>query len=1192
MRKKFVAIVACIAMMLTCFPAAGFAANSVKYLTWDQDQEKLIEAEYDGDYDVIFSDNATSTWGTDDGQDHWYVVKGKVKIPDTVRVKGHVHLILENGSELIAEKGVQIDNSNSENVRNSLSIYSQDISDSMGKLTASGNNGKSGITVNSKCELNICGGIITAIGSSSKNNNGGAGIGIASKESNGGHVNIYDGVINADGAATDSTSSDSHGNSFYGSGAGINGDQIVIWGGKIKATSPNSGAGIGGNYRVDGGVIIINGGIIEASAGSGAGIGGGCGGGSGEITINGGNIVAKSTNGAGIGSGSALLVKRVIGTGNIHEIIKTERDHDVNKNIIINGGQIEAVSTGAMGIGGGNEQYGGPITINGGNIESTNIGSKLTKEESNNGTDVKILNGFVITTDTTMGIGGNKITLQGGVINTQKGPIGGTSGTEFSTGENGNAVIFVGNKGIRHANDNEAEWNAIIFKEGSDGIYTGTIYGDEITPTEDFSVPENATLTVQNSETLILDGITMTIDGDSDDEDDRAGTVTNFGTIKKINGGKIVNNGVLKSDGGTIDGDDEEVDQPVSVEKVSLNKTAITLTVGQWETLKETVTPDNATNKDVTWKSDKEEVATVENGKVTAVAPGEATITVTTKDGNKKATCKVTVTVATVPVTGVTLDKQEATLEVGKSLDLKETVQPESATNKNVTWTSSDEKIAKVDNGQVTAVSAGTAEITVITVDGNKTATCNVTVTAAPVNVTGVTLDKQTATLKSGGSLTLQATVAPTNAINKNVSWSSSDIKVATVDSNGVVKAVAPGKATITVTTQDGSKTAQCVVTVESTNVAVTGVSLDKTSASLEVKDTLSLKATIAPANANNQNVTWSSSNEKVATVKDGVVTAVAPGEATITVKTVDGEKTATCKITVKAQTSQPTNPTDPSNPEEPSYQPDITDSDNGTVTVSPSNPQEGDKVTITPKPDQGYEVDDVIVTDKDGHEIEVTENADGSFTFEQPEGEVTITVTFKESKDEPTDPADPSELPFGDVKTSDWFYDPVKYVYDKGLMTGTSATEFAPNLTTTRGMIVSILHRLEGGPVVENDAFSDVSSDDWYGQSVAWAASVGVVNGFEDGTFRPKDPITREQMAAILYNYSQYKGYDVSARADLSKYSDAASVSSWAAEVLSWANAEGLVNGMTKTTLDPQASATRAQVATILMRYTQMIGE
>lgn len=1096
MRKKFVAIVACIAMLLTCFPVVAFAVNPVKYLIWDQDQQKLVETEYDGNYDIISPDNAATEWGIDDGKDHWYVVKGTVTISDMVRAKGHVHLILENEAKLIAEKGIQIDKSTLDNAINSLSIYSQDISDSMGQVKATGDTGKSGITVNPECELNIYGGNIIANGTSNRSGNGGAGIGISSATSNGGTINIYNGIINAHGAQSDSTSMDSHNNPSYGYGAGINGEKIVIWGGNITATS-ESGAGIGGNYKVNGGTITINGGNIEATASLGAGIGGGYGGGSGEININGGTISVSSSSGAGIGSGAALSKRVIVETGT-QQIIRIEPAYDKNKNIFISGGKIAATSNNGMGIGGGSRQYGGPITITGGDIAASNIGSKEDEIVEDNGTDVKILGGSVITTDSSLGIGGNKITLQGGVINTNQGSIGRTSKTEFSTGENGNVVIFVGNNGIRCANKNEAAWNAVIFKEGSNGIYTGTIYGDKIAPTEDFSVPENATLTIQPSETLILDGITMTIDGDSDDEDDRSGIVTNYGTIKKINGGKIVNNGVLNSNEGSIEGED---DQPVLVEKVLLNESAMTLTVDQSETLIATVIPDSATNKNVTWKS-------------------------------------------------------------------------------------SNEKVAKVDNGKVTAISAGDAKITVTTEEGNKTATCTVTVVAAPVKVTGVTLDKTATTLKSGESLALKATVAPADATNKNVSWSSNDTSVATVDSNGVVKAVAPGVAKITVATEDGSKTAQCVVTVEATNIAVTGVSLDKTSASLEVKDTLTLKATISPVNANNQNLIWTSSDNKVATVKDGVVTAVAPGEATITVKTVDGEKTATCKVTVKAQSSQPT---DPSDPEEPVYQPDITDTDNGTVSVTPSNPQEGDTVTITPKPDQGYEVDDVIVTDEDGNELEVNENADGSFTFVQPEGEVTITVTFKESKDEPTEPA---ELPFGDVKTSDWFYDPVKYVYDQGLMTGTSATEFAPDLTTTRGMIVSILHRLEGGPVVENDVFSDVSGDAWYGQSVAWAASVGVVNGFEDGTFRPNDPITREQMAAILYNYSQYKGYDVSARADLARYSDAASVSNWATEVLSWANAEGLVNGMTTTTLDPQASATRAQVATILMRYTQMIGE
>ena len=179
-----------------------------------------------------------------------------------------------------------------------------------------------------------------------------------------------------------------------------------------------------------------------------------------------------------------------------------------------------------------------------------------------------------------------------------------------------------------------------------------------------------------------------------------------------------------------------------------------------------------------------------------------------------------------------------------------------------------------------------------------------------------------------------------------------------------------------------------------------------------------------------------------------------------------------------------------------------------------------------------------------------------------------------------------PSALPFTDVSTDDWFTDVVRYVYDKGLMTGTSDTEFSPNLTTTRGMIVSILNRLEGGPTAEAAGFTDVADGDWYAEAVNWAASEGIVNGFEDNTFRPNDPITREQLAAMLMNYAAWKGEDVSARADLSGYNDAASVSSWAAETVQWAVAEGLISGMPGNLLEPQGSATRAQVAAILERF------
>ena len=174
--------------------------------------------------------------------------------------------------------------------------------------------------------------------------------------------------------------------------------------------------------------------------------------------------------------------------------------------------------------------------------------------------------------------------------------------------------------------------------------------------------------------------------------------------------------------------------------------------------------------------------------------------------------------------------------------------------------------------------------------------------------------------------------------------------------------------------------------------------------------------------------------------------------------------------------------------------------------------------------------------------------------------------------------------LPFTDVSDSDWFYNPVAWAYDNGLMTGTSATTFEPNTSTTRAMIVAILNRLEDGPTADGGTFTDIHDGDWYADAVNWAASEGIVAGFEDGTFRPNDPITREQMAAILYNYAQWKGYDVSARADLSRYSD--QPSEWAEDVSRWAVAEGLLTGITEDTLAPQASATRAQVAAIFQRF------
>ena len=179
------------------------------------------------------------------------------------------------------------------------------------------------------------------------------------------------------------------------------------------------------------------------------------------------------------------------------------------------------------------------------------------------------------------------------------------------------------------------------------------------------------------------------------------------------------------------------------------------------------------------------------------------------------------------------------------------------------------------------------------------------------------------------------------------------------------------------------------------------------------------------------------------------------------------------------------------------------------------------------------------------------------------------------------------SKLPFSDVRIADWFYNDVKYVYEKGMMAGTAADVFAPNATTTRAMIVTILYRLEGSPAVTGtSAFVDVPAGQWYTDAVNWAAANQIVKGTSATTFAPNDSITREQMAAILYRYAQYKGYDVTKKADLSEYSDNGQVSAYAKDALAWANAAKLINGVTNTTLAPQGNATRAQVSAILHRF------
>ena len=341
----------------------------------------------------------------------------------------------------------------------------------------------------------------------------------------------------------------------------------------------------------------------------------------------------------------------------------------------------------------------------------------------------------------------------------------------------------------------------------------------------------------------------------------------------------------------------------VNVTDVSLDRTELTLTEGEAETLTATVKPDNADNRKVTWSSDKTEIATVGgDGRVTAVKAGEAVVTVMTEDGGKTATCKVTVKAKTVSVTEVTLDRTELTLTEGETETLTATVKPDNADNKKVTWSSDKTEIATVDGaGKVTAVKPGEAVVTVTTEDGGKTATCKVTVKAKAIGVTEVTLDRTELTLTEGETETLTATVRPDNADNRKVTWSSDKTEVATVDGAGRVTAVKAGEAVVTVTTEDGGKTATCKVTVKAKAVPVTGVEVNPWAVTLSVRGTSKLSYTIRPADATNQNVKWESDNPSVATVdSDGNVRAVSAGVAKVSAVTEDGGFRSGCTVTVK----------------------------------------------------------------------------------------------------------------------------------------------------------------------------------------------------------------------------------------------------------------------------------------------------
>lgn len=334
----------------------------------------------------------------------------------------------------------------------------------------------------------------------------------------------------------------------------------------------------------------------------------------------------------------------------------------------------------------------------------------------------------------------------------------------------------------------------------------------------------------------------------------------------------------------------------VEVSGISLNKSNINILIGATETLTKTITPSNATNQDVTWKSSDTDIATVNSsGKITAKKVGTTIITVTTNNGYKT-TCRVTV-VDTVKLKGISLNKTTLTIKEKQTETLKITFNPSTATNKKVTWKSSNPSVATVNSsGKVTGVSPGTATITVVSNDGEFKATSKVTVEAISKKVTSISLDKKELTLVAGETATLKHTISPDYAENKNVTWQSSNPSVATVE-DGKITTLTAGTTEIKAVSEDGNKEAICKLTV--TAPPIKGISFSETEKTIYIGDEITLNPINEPINSVLENAIWTSSNENIATVDKGNVIALTKGEATITVTNTDNTISATIKIIV-----------------------------------------------------------------------------------------------------------------------------------------------------------------------------------------------------------------------------------------------------------------------------------------------------
>lgn len=860
--------------------------------------------------------------------------------------------------------------------------------------------------------------------------------------------------------------------------------------------------------------------------------------------------------------GDVTIDQRVTVTGEVHLILADGCTLNASQGINVSGSnnltiyaQSSGESMGALtanggtqqaGIGGGNQGSGGSITINGGTVTAIGRNDGAGIGGGNQGSGSITINGGKVTAtgrDHGAGIGGGglnasggSITIKGGtVIATGGGGVGigglNSNGTyyPFSTGESGHAVIFASSIiGI----DDTTAWRGVIFQDN-----TGYVYGTSVTPTEDFTIPEGYTLTINKGQTLTIpEGVTLTNNGTIINN----GTITNNGTIichgtingNGVTGGNvsyasavdvdISGDGVTNADNGYSAPYGSSITITATMQRAQTNGINALAELGEVDFYLGEVNSDNLLETADVTGSDGTYTATLDvtlNDEakwlpkdtpytITAVFGGVAG---TSGDGllSSTGTAELTVTKASQPapdVQGIAETVQGR--NDGKIIGLTAGTDYEISSDDGQNW-----KDAALTGTEITGLAPGTY---LVRAKGTETSFAGA---AAEV------------TIAAGAERTYTLHVTAPTFENVYTGYTQPEAKAITITSSG------NSDATIS-------------------SVTVSG-------------DSFTIGGSGPTVLAGGSITTW--------TIQPAAGLAAGTYTGTITVAYGDGatDNDATATAEVSFVVNQP------SGGGSVTYPPVIPTTGNGDVTVSPTRPERGDTVTVTVEPDDRYKVEDVTVTDRNGDAVEVSLKDDGTYTFVQPAGKVEIEVTYA------------VDMPFTDVPKDAWYIDGAEYVYAHYIMNGTGETTFGPNTTVSRSMIVQILHNLAGNPDVEGDTdFTDVSDDYWSAKAIAWASGNGVVNGFEDGTFRPDESMTREQMAAILQNFASQMGLDVSASGDLSNFTDIPEGEHWSRDALAWAYAEGLLAGTSDSTMDPAGQASRAQIAVIMTRFCEQYVE